>query len=263
MGGKTVGRPRNSAANPESSIFAPPEFPSYNSSSSSSSSADIFQAFLTNLTQRHSHSEINDSENERSNGSSIDSVFGSVPTRLEAEYAITAFQSFMMQGLSSSMSIIDRIQPILNQHDPRTLQSTGFQRVCEAFRLLQTVPSVQRMVVSISSDKAVWDAVMTNHEVQNFRDSLKQAEARRNQNRSDEEPDLVSVILKWVLDKMKLKILELIETLKSILSKSFESPQNEKKNTELRHGFEEMIVSTVLLSTITLMIVLVTRAYGA
>ena len=74
---------------------------------------------------------------------------------------------------------------------------------------------------------------------------------------------MFSVILKWVLDKMKLKVLELIETLKSVVSKSFESPPNDKKNTELRHGFEEMIVSTVLLSTITLMIVLVTRAYGA
>lgn len=64
------------------------------------------------------------------------------------------------------------------------------------------------------------------------------------------------------MDKMKLKILELIETLKTVLSKNFESPQNENSNQELNHGFEEMIVSTVLLSTITLMIVLVTRAYG-
>ena len=95
MGGRTVGRPINSAANPEPFIFAPPEFPSSNSSSSSSS-PDIYQPFLTNITQRHSHSEINDSESERSNGSSsIDSVFGSVPTRLEAEYAITAFQRYV------------------------------------------------------------------------------------------------------------------------------------------------------------------------
>ncbi|XP_021748541.1 uncharacterized protein LOC110714344 isoform X2 [Chenopodium quinoa] len=192
--------------------------------------------------------------------SSVDSVFGSVPTRLEVEYAITAFQSFMMQGLSSSMSILDRLQPILN-HDQ--LQSTGFQRVYDAFLLLQTVPYVQRMVVSISSDKAVWDAVINNNEVQEFRQSVNQAKSSRHQ-RSDEEPALVSMILKWILDNMKLKVLQLIESLKSVVSKSFESSQNKNTtNPELKHGFEEMIVSTVLLSTITLMIVLVTRAYGA
>lgn len=91
---------------------------------------------------------------------------------------------------------------------------------------------------------------------------LHAAKASRTQ-RSDEEPDLVSIILRWILDNMKLKILQLIENLKSLISKSLESPQNENTNAELKHGFEEMIVSTVLLSTITLMIVLVTRAYGA
>jgi len=48
-----------------------------------------------------------------------------------------------MHGLSSSRSAADQVQPILSHADPRILQSPGFQRVYDAFHLLQTVPSVQ------------------------------------------------------------------------------------------------------------------------
>lgn len=263
MGGRT-----SLAANPDPFTFATPNS-SVSSVSSitspSSSSSNSIPSLSASSTLRQFHGNKNEFESQRSRESSVDPVFGPVPTRLEVEYAIVAFQSFMMQGLSSSMSILDRLQPILDHHDPRLMQSTGFQRVYAAFRLLQTVSSVQKMVVSISSDKAVWDAVMKNNEVQEFRQSLNQAKARGPQ-RSGEEPDLVSFILKWILDNMKHKVLQLIETLKSLVSKSLEPPQNPNTNPQLKHensGFEEMIVSTVLLSTITLMIVLVTRAYGA
>ncbi|KAL2892504.1 Protein GrpE [Bienertia sinuspersici] len=230
---------------------------SLSSPSTSYTSSNSFTNFLATSAQKHFNGDQNEIESHRPTVSSADYVFGSVPNRLEVEYAIAAFQSFMMQGLSSSMSILDRIQLLLNHQDPRILRSsTGFQRVYDAFHLLQTVPSVRRMIVSISCDKSVWDAVLRNDEVQEFRKSLNQAEASK----SGVDSDFASAIL----DNMKLRIWQLIETLKSLLvNKSYESSQIKNTNTELKQGFEEMIVSTVLLSTIILMIVLVIRAYGA
>ncbi|PRQ32438.1 hypothetical protein RchiOBHm_Chr5g0046391 [Rosa chinensis] len=51
-------------------------------------------------------------------------------------------------------------------------QPQGRQRVYEAFSLLQNESSVQRIVVSLSSDRAVWDAVMNNEVVRELRESF-------------------------------------------------------------------------------------------
>ena len=77
------------------------------------------------------------------------------------------------------------------------------------------------------------------------------------------ELDLVSMILRWILDNMKLKVVELIDVLKSLVNNSSGSPRKQNNNPGLKHQFEEMICSTVLLSIITLLIVLVTRANGS
>jgi len=85
----------------------------------------------------------------------------------------------------------------------------------------------------------------------------------RTQGLNEGEPHLVSMILRWILDNMKLKVVELIDVLKSVVNNSARSPRKENSNPGLKHQFEEIICSTVLLSIITLMIVLVTRAYGS
>lgn len=264
MGGEIVGsRTNRLTGNPNPFSSARPSFPvSSFLSPNPSSSSNFGRPLFATSANRLPHGARDEIETETLNGSLLDSVFWSVPTRIEVENAIAALQSFM-QGLSSSRPAADQLQPILSHVDPRILQSPGFQRVCDAFHLLQTVPSVQRMVMSISSDRAVWDAVLSNNQVQEFQQSLRQARLSRPQGLNEGELDLVSMILRWILDNMKLKVVELIDVLKSLVNNSSGSPRKQNNNPGLKHQFEEMICSTVLLSIITLLIVLVTRAKGS
>ncbi|KAK9706563.1 hypothetical protein RND81_07G135100 [Saponaria officinalis] len=76
----------------------------------------------------------------------------------------------MLQRGSSVGSDMDWIEPSMQLYDQRLAQSYGWEKVYGAFHLLQTEPSVQKMVVSLSSDKAVWDAVLKNETVREIRD---------------------------------------------------------------------------------------------
>ncbi|XP_028082659.1 uncharacterized protein LOC114283978 [Camellia sinensis] len=87
------------------------------------------------------------------------------------------------------------LHQILHLYDPRMLKSLGYYgRVDDAFRLLQSEPSVQRMVTSISSDKAVWDAILNNEAVQNLQKSLYTGEPIPN----DANPWVELTLQKWL-----------------------------------------------------------------
>lgn len=66
----------------------------------------------------------------------------------------------------------------LNEDNYRMLQKVGHDNVREAFHLLQNDPTVQRMVMSVASDKAVWDALLKNEKVHEFRQSFQQGELK-------------------------------------------------------------------------------------
>ncbi|KAI4992217.1 hypothetical protein ZWY2020_046709 [Hordeum vulgare] len=51
--------------------------------------------------------------------------------------------------------------------------------VLDAFRLLQRDPNVQKMVMSLSCDRTVWDVVMNNEAVREFRRSFHDDGLRR------------------------------------------------------------------------------------
>jgi hypothetical protein len=152
---------------------------------------------------------------------------------------------------------------MLYLHNPSMLKSLGFGNVDDAFSLLQIDPSVQRMVSSISSDKAVWDAILSNNAVQNLQQSLSAAKEVRPQS-SSEKPDLATMIVDWILDIAKAKVLELIEQFISLVTMIFQPPEQKKKfaaqNTDGR--LDEKLRSSLLLSVIILLIVVVTRAHG-
>ncbi|KAH9673672.1 hypothetical protein KPL70_018188 [Citrus sinensis] len=67
---------------------------------------------------------------------------------------------------------LDWIEPSLCLSNSRMLQPYPADRVYDAFHLLQTEPSIQRMVISLSSDKAVWNAVLNNEAVQELKESF-------------------------------------------------------------------------------------------
>lgn len=202
-------------------------------------------------------------DDDRAVGSNYDSVFRLVPSHIEVDRAISNLQRFML-GLRTTE--FEWLQKMLYLHNPSMLKSLGFGSVDDAFRLLQTDPSVQRMVSSISSDKAVWDAILSNKAVQNLQHSLVSAakEERPQAQSSSEKTDLATMIVDWILDIAKAKVLELIEQFISLMTMIFQPPNHKKNlvaaNTDGR--LDEKLGSSFLLSIVILLIVVVTRARG-
>nr|GEX88838.1 hypothetical protein [Tanacetum cinerariifolium] len=68
---------------------------------------------------------------------------------------------------------LDWIEPSMKLcNSTSTLQVPSSDQVYEAFHLLKTEASVQRMVMSLSSDKAVWNAIMNNDAVREIREAV-------------------------------------------------------------------------------------------
>lgn len=190
-------------------------------------------------------------QGERTNESFINRVFGPTPSRFEVENAIAALQSFL-HGISSSGS----------ESDKRIMETQRYGRIYEAFRLLQTDPSVQRMVMSLSLDKVVWDAILNNKMVRKLQEPLCAAEEESSQS-STEEPDLATHILRWILEITKAKIMELVEKFQSLVNEVLRSSEREGSTTETTDQLDEKIVSSTFLAIVILLIVVVARAQSA
>ncbi|XP_042496102.1 uncharacterized protein LOC122075208 isoform X2 [Macadamia integrifolia] len=151
------------------------------------------------------------------------------------------------------------IESNLHLYNPKLSQSHRYGWVYEAFHLLQTQPSIQRMVTSLSSDKAVWDAVLNNEVVKKLKESLCIAEDSSSPS-SDGSPDIAASILKWILDHTKAKVMELIEKLTKLVNDVFECPQKENNTAANTDRFEDRLRSSLMLSILVLLIVVVTRS---
>lgn len=72
------------------------------------------------------------------------------------------------------------------------------------------------------------------------------------------------MIVDWILDIAKAKVLELIEQFISLMTMTFQPPNHKKNlgasNTDGR--LDEKLGSSLLLSIVILLIVVVTRAHG-
>ncbi|KAL0452582.1 UNVERIFIED_CONTAM: hypothetical protein Slati_1236300 [Sesamum latifolium] len=200
----------------------------------------------------------------RTSGFYEDLVFGTVPSRDEVQHAVSALEQVV--GPSSTRfpagklaedaerGVVDEItsplgsekrvslsefekdwvEPSLHLANSRMFQTYGSDRVYDAFHLLQTEPSVQRMVVSLSSDKAVWDAVLNNEMVKELRGSITQAD-----NSLGESPDKgrdgsnpAKDILSWVLIHAKAKIMQLMDTITKLVNEAFQ-PQTERRKVRI------------------------------
>ncbi|KAJ6835564.1 uncharacterized protein M6B38_332530 [Iris pallida] len=212
-------------------------------------------------------------------------VFGDVPSREEAEDAVSTLQQIFVpvtfsqvtediypsprsevtvdkmitltdvtQGLSSSESESDWIEPAMHLYSSRASQSYEHGKVLDAFRLLQINPSVQRMVVSLSSDKAVWDAVMKNEVVQEFQKTVYEAE-----NSEPQAADKGHNILKWILDGTKAKIAEFFGKITELVNDIFRSQEKEKETD----SFDDLLRSSFMLSVVVFIIVVAMRVQKA
>ncbi|KAL0298375.1 UNVERIFIED_CONTAM: hypothetical protein Sradi_6497300 [Sesamum radiatum] len=224
-----------------------------------------------------------------------DFVFGTVPSRDEVNHAVSSLQQVLgssyfehfpkeklsediekdlddedsrtkgFEGMiSSTESEVDWVEPSLTVYNSRMLQRPhGSNRVYDAFHLLQTEPSVQRMVLSLSSDRAVWDAVLNNEVVKELRGSICQAdEEEDSREKESDDSNPVKDVLSWVFVNAKANISQLIDKITKIFNEVFH-PSNEEKKGNIVDPFEQKLKSSLFISIIVLLIVVVSRAQSA
>lgn len=216
-----------------------------------------------------------------------DRVFGGVPSAHEVEHALLSLQQ-VIRPVSPSLStngetvsdsdndaadviqrtsskgsdMIDWIEPSMQIYDQTLAKTYGWERVYDAFRLLQTDPSVQKMVVSLSSDRGVWDAVLNNDAVREVRDSYRNVTEISAQSTVEQSSpsDTSPNVLKWIYDNMKEKFLEIIENITKVVG-GISKPLEHDKTDNTDRAFSEKLGSTFLLTVVVLLIVVVTRGY--
>ncbi|XP_058104414.1 uncharacterized protein LOC131248246 [Magnolia sinica] len=216
-------------------------------------------------------------------------VFGPVPSKDEVEDAISALQQVVVAGpysqtvedsypstprkdesslmtdstelmcrVSSAEAGSDWIEPVLHLNNPKPLECHGYDNVIDAFWLLQRNPSVQRMVISLSSDNAIWDAVMNNEVVQELRDSFYADQPPENDQQpssKDTHPEVSFKFLRWILDNTKTKMMELISKIMKLTNDLFQAPAKGK----MIDVFEDTVKSSLMLSIMVLLVIVVTR----
>ncbi|XP_021281272.1 uncharacterized protein LOC110414416 [Herrania umbratica] len=197
-------------------------------------------------------------ENKTVTGSFNNFVLGPVPSKPEVEDAVAALQNFI-HGVSSSTPQLKWLQALLDSCDSRRWQSQGLGRAYDTFSLLLKEPSVKRLVVALSSDKALWDAISKNELVRKLCELPHPAVENGRAWNSTGGADLGKVILQWILDMTKAKITELVMKFQSLLNEVFQTRGSEKPDEETRDQLDETIRSSLLLSIVVLLIVIVAR----
>eukprot|EP00268_Persea_americana_P063491 TRINITY_DN823_c0_g1_i2.p1 TRINITY_DN823_c0_g1~~TRINITY_DN823_c0_g1_i2.p1 ORF type:complete len:311 (-),score=38.93 TRINITY_DN823_c0_g1_i2:2253-3185(-) len=211
-------------------------------------------------------------------------VFGTVPSREEVETALSTLQQYtktienrfgsttmkdgadqMMNatnfahGVSSTNWHLNWAEPAFQIYNPQSAQSQGYDHMFNAFHLLQINPSVQRMVASLSSDKAVWDAVMNNEAVKELKESFYTAGSNDQLESSKEESEAVTQFLRWILDNTKAKIAEIIDKIAKLMNDLFQ-PSEKERVTDI---FMDTLRSSLMLSVMVLLVVVITRVQRA
>lgn len=179
-------------------------------------------------------------------------VFETVPSQREVEDAISALQEFMKAVLSTIT-----VQQISDSYDSRIVLSQGYKRLYDALQLLQTDTAVKRLVVSLSSDEAIWDVVIRNVLHQRLLELPDAAKCKRPQ--ISEQKEIGIEIISWIFYILKGKILELIVSFQSLMNDLFQSP-GIKNATGDATQLDEKVRSSALLSIVILLIVIMARS---
>lgn len=188
--------------------------------------------------------------------------FGHVPSQLEIQKSISDLQRVMDIATNSEMN--GGLEECLYDFSrSNIMKSLGQKRLLDAYHLLQTDASVQRLVISISSDPKVWDAILKNDAVQEVRGSLPHTATESGEKGMsyNQEHDSIPFIAKWIFAFMKSKIIEIIEKLEVFVLETLQHvSKNKNARLELDGLVEEKVRSSLLLSVVILMIVVVTRS---
>ncbi|CAH2044015.1 unnamed protein product [Thlaspi arvense] len=157
----------------------------------------------------------------------------------------------------SDLEFVDWIEPPLQLCNTRLLQPYMLDRFYDAFHLFQTDPSVQRMVLSLASDRAVWDAVMNNEVVR---------ELITNVDRSKEDSGSTANFIRRLFERSAIKLMDAMERVTKYVTDLFSVDVPGDETVVLATGAApvmEKLQLTVLLTVLILLIVLVTRVTRA
>ncbi|CAK8575380.1 unnamed protein product [Lathyrus sativus] len=165
--------------------------------------------------------------------------------------------------ISEGDSDTDWIEPFLFPLNPKTLQDSGSDKFYHAIHLLQTDPSVQRLVKSLSTDEAVWEAVLNNEVVQELRETISADQEHKLWNLDEianDDPDKSTNVLILLLKTARTKFLEVIEKITKIVTSLFQQSSNKTAaHTEDSQPFIEKLRAAFMLSIMILLIVVVRR----
>ncbi|KAL4354108.1 hypothetical protein GQ457_06G036190 [Hibiscus cannabinus] len=170
----------------------------------------------------------------------------------------------LMPRVPSAGSELEWMEPSMQLYDTQASQPCVTNSVYDAFRLLQTDPAVQKMVVSLSSDEAVWNAVLNNETVRELREAYSAAAEDSSSVSSDESFDESSEatnIVKWILDNTKEKIMGLLDKITKLVNELFKQPPDDE--TKAADPFDERLRISMVLSVLVLLVVVVNRAQPA
>ncbi|KAL8224028.1 hypothetical protein R6Q57_019503 [Mikania cordata] len=223
-----------------------------------------------------------------------DLVFGGVPSEEEVQHAVSSLHEVLepvsfgkraknretydsddndrVEDLSSPTNFkkpgseLDWSEPSMQLcYSTATLQIPRLDNVIDAFHLLQMEPSVQRMVISLSSDKAVWEAVMNNQVVRELRESVSQDKCICDgPEGSVDDSNPVTQVLRWIFINTKERVIEIVEKITKVVNEMVRPmSEDQKAKTDAGPGsesFGEMLRSSFFLSIVVLLIVVVSRS---
>ncbi|KAF8032233.1 hypothetical protein BT93_D1225 [Corymbia citriodora subsp. variegata] len=202
-------------------------------------------------------------------------LFASVPTVLEIENAIRALLA-LWQATSSSGSVEEWAR-LIGCSDPSISTSSGLGRVQRALYLLQREPAIKNLVISLVLDKNLWSAIMNNQSVKKVQEFLLSGGTTRGPVKTAvqmgakdetgspqiclEEIDLGTNNLRWLLDMLKDKIMDLIEKFKLLFIAKFQPSQPVTPEAMAELG--EKVDLSFLLSVLIILIIVMGRVRTA
>ncbi|KAF8702377.1 hypothetical protein HU200_032751 [Digitaria exilis] len=122
---------------------------------------------------------------------------------------------FALDSDASEVRSDEWVDPAMLVLNSSTLLTKEHRSVLDAFRLLKEDTSVQKMVMALSSDEAVWHAVMKNEVVQEFKRSFQDAKKET----STAPPGFMM----WVLENTQAKIKEFLEKILGLVNMLFQT----------------------------------------
>ncbi|XP_010457400.1 PREDICTED: uncharacterized protein LOC104738882 [Camelina sativa] len=189
----------------------------------------------------------------------VDFITDKAPELDEVDDAFSALQLMFNEDDEKSedqvteSESVDWIEPPLQLCNTSLLQPYMLDRFYDAFHVFQTDPSVQRMVISLTSDRAVWDAVMNNVVVRELISNVERSE--------EDSASAPNCCIRRLFERSAIKIMDAMERVTKYVTDLFNVVPGHE-TVILASGASpvmEKLQISVLLTIVVLLIVLVTR----